>query len=69
MEIMSSGSDLAVESGYKFHGDRISEAKDYHIPLLMDEGYKPINITICLPNNKNIEIVLEPKDEELKRIK
>lgn len=69
MEIMSSGSDLAVESGYKIHGDRISEAKDYHIPLLMDEGYKPINITICLPNNKNIEIVLEPKDEELKRIK
>ena len=69
MEIMSTGSDLAVESGYKIHGDRISEAKDYHIPLLMDEGYKPINITICLPNNKNIEIVLEPKDEELKRIK
>lgn len=35
----------------------------------VDEGYKPISITICLPNNKNIEIVLEPKDEELKRIK
>ena len=58
MEIMSSGSDLAVESGYKIHGDRISEAKDYHIPLLMDEGYKPISISIFLLLGRHIVILI-----------
>ena len=62
MEVHTTSTDSAIETSVRINGERVGEPRSYQFNIAPEFENKPIIITICLPDARKIEMILEPKE-------